>query len=127
MRHTKNENLSLTERCAGAVLASVFACGTTIAIPWMLALKFPGKFMIAFPLLKVFASLVFYLWVSFVGAAALLIGFVYGGYAVLDIFNLIWRSGESHDPELIEAAQNLRIFIPMTIVITFVLLVLRRL
>lgn len=117
-----DETPSTIERMFGAIMASVFTGVTVMAAPWILAWKFPIKFLIFFPLASVFVMPIFYIWILIVAIYALTAGFRYGFFGVLDIFNLIWRTGETNDRVLREAAEKYRALIPVTIFVSYLLI-----
>ncbi|AZP12512.1 hypothetical protein [Undibacterium parvum] len=117
-----DETPSTIERIFGAVMASAFAGGTAIAAPWILAWKYPIKFFIFFPLTSVLVMPMFYVWILIVVIYALSAGFRYGFFGVLDIFNLIWRTGETNDRVLRDAAEKYRVLIPVTIFVSYLLI-----
>lgn len=126
MRYVVDDSPSLIGRITAAVVAFLFAALTTVAVPWYLAWKFPIKFFYLIPMVGVFALHGFYCWAFLIAVAALAIGFIYGFSDTLEIFNLMWGTGESTDPELIKAAQDFRIFIPLTGLVSFLLLAVAR-
>lgn len=126
MRHPEDGPPSLWGRFIGAAMAMVFAMLTSVAIPWFLAWKFPVKLGLLFPMLKVFAFYGFYFWIALVGIFAMTIGYLYGGEAILDVFNLVWKTGETNDKEAKEAAEMMRLIIPATMIVSAFLIVSMR-
>ncbi|MFZ6751312.1 hypothetical protein [Undibacterium sp. Ren11W] len=117
-----DETPSTIERMFGAIVASVFAGITAMAAPWILAWKFPIKFLLFFPLTGVLVMPMFYAWILLVAIYAFTAGFRYGFFGVLDIFNLIWRTGETNDRVLRDAAEKYRALIPITIFVSYLLI-----
>jgi hypothetical protein len=126
MRYIVDDSPSLTGRFVAAVMAFVFAAVTVIAIPWFLAWEFPIKYRFIIPMPRVFGLYGFYCWVFGVSLAALVLGFKSGFTKTLELFNLIWGTGESADLQLIKLARELRSIFPLTGFVSFILIVISR-
>jgi hypothetical protein len=100
---------------------------TALAIPILLAWKFPLRGTKMAPIMAGWPMTVFLLFVGLVATFALVIGFVHGVCGVLDIFNLIWETGESRDKDVAAAADILKklIYAAMRVpIILFVIAIL---
>jgi hypothetical protein len=115
-----DETPSLTSRFIGALMALTFGVITILAIPYMLAWKFPVVAFFLTDNIRAYASLGFYLWALGIGVLAMHTGFRLGGIGVLDLFNQIWGTGETTDRSIIELGHRGRTLIPITAVVSFV-------
>lgn len=118
----RREEPSLFSRVVGASIAFVFSGLTVISIPWLLAWKFPIRLGLLVGIQGLLFVPVFYVWVFVVAVVALHMGFKLGGFQMLDVLNLLWRTGESYDPTVRAMADSLRTTIIWSGVATFVLL-----
>lgn len=124
MPRTIDDAPSFAGRIVGGLLAFLFAGTTAIAAPWILAWKFLLISAFAVPVLRIFALYGLYLWVTIIAFAAMIIGYLYGLIRTLELFNLIWGTGESADTELIQVAREMRTFIPLTFAVSFLLIMM---
>lgn len=126
---TRDDTPSLLGRIIGAVMAFAFMMFTVLAIPILLAWKFPIRGSKVASILAGWPTTVFLLFVGLVAMFALIIGFVHGVYGILDVFNLIWETGESHDKDAAASADILKklIFAAMCVpIVLFVISLLLR-
>ena len=106
---TRNKPLSMIDRTVAAGVAFVLGALTVFTLPWLLARKFPVWmcFILGLSLLIFFKSFL-WCWIVYFACAALYLGFKVGVYDTMDIFNITWRTGDSHDPRVIALAESLR-------------------
>lgn len=116
---------SLFSRVLGALVAFVFSGLTVVSLPWLLAWKFPIRLGLLVGIQWLPFVPIFYIWVLVVALFALHMGFKLGGIETLDVLNLLWKTGESHDPTVQAMAGSLRTTIIWSGIGTFVLLCLR--
>lgn len=126
-RTRTDETPSLAGRLVGAVLASSFTVLTVLVIPLLLSWKFPLKGRYLFPVLTGWGLNMFLFWLGLVAIVAMIVGFVHGFWGVLDIFNLVWRTGESYEPETMDAAMFFRKLILVSVCVPIVIIVVSRL
>jgi hypothetical protein len=113
---------SLVSRIIGALTALLFGALTVFFVPWLLAWKFPIRLGLAVMLPVVLLLRPFlYLWLAYVAVAALSIGYKAGTYDTVDMLNLIWKTGDSHDPRVHAMASALRQTIILSAIGTFLL------
>lgn len=117
------ETVSLTERFFGAIFGMLFSSGTAIALPWVLALKFPFKILKLFFIGVANGSLLLTIWIIFLLVCAFLFGFRNGFFKVLTIFNLIWKTGDSFDKELRRVAENCMTSIFLSCLVSYLLII----
>lgn len=106
--HVAYQTPSIASRVLGAGMAFVFAAASVLSLPWLLGQRFSLRlgWLLGLPVL--FFYPLFYVWVLFVALAALVIGFRVGSYDTMDMFNLIWGTGETSDVKVREMAESLR-------------------
>jgi hypothetical protein len=100
---------SVPSRVTGALAAFVFGALTIATLPWLRARKFPVAvgLAICLPLVIYFRPFC-YFWIAYFACAACYLGFKAGVYGTMDIFNLLRKTGDSHDPKVITLAESLR-------------------
>ena len=84
-------------RILGALMAFVFSSLSVIFLPLMLFWKFPVYFGFSLGVPAIFLFSGICVWGAVVGGMSLVIGFRAGVYETMDIFNVMWRTGESYD------------------------------
>jgi hypothetical protein len=99
---------SLGERMLGAIAAFLFTALTTFGLPWIVAAK--STF---FPIVPIspFLSIVFWTLVFAISIFFFTVGFRFGIYDVMDIFNQIWETGETNNRSIRDAADRYRLII----------------
>lgn len=106
-------------------MAFVFTALTVVSLPWFLAWKFPVRLGGLLGLPGLLFVPVFYVWVLVVAVLALRIGFKAGGHDMMAVLNVIWRTGDSCDPKVLDMAESLRNTVIFSALATFVLLSFR--
>ncbi len=96
-------------RIGGGAAGLVFGGTTVIFLPWLRAAKYPTRFgvFVGLPML-LFALPFVLIWSLIFGVAAMRTGYRAGIWDALDILNIIWKTGESHDPKIHALAESLR-------------------
>ena len=106
--HLPNANFSFAERVSGGLIALVSGALTTFFLPWLLFWKYPIYLGILFGISRFYLMPIFYLWILIIALLSFQAGFTLGFYRVLDVFNILWRTGETYEPQLVEHAYRLR-------------------
>jgi hypothetical protein len=123
-RIEQDDPLSMTERILGALMAFILSGLSAICIPLLLFWKFPVSFGLSLGLASIFLFPGVCLWGSVVAVVSLRIGFNAGIYDTMDVFNVMWRTGENHDPKVHEKAVQIKKIIFLSAMVTLVFLFL---
>lgn len=118
---------TLLGRVTGALMAFAFFILTTFAVPILFAWKFPLRHRALLSPLDGWSLRFFLLWVVLVALFALIIGFVHGAWGTLEMFNLVWRTGDSWDQDMIDSAAQIRKLILITVCVPLVFMIFSRL
>jgi hypothetical protein len=119
-----DDSLSMVERMLGALMAFILTGLTAICIPLFLFWKFPVSFGLSLGLTSIFLFPSICIWGSVAGLVSLRIGYDAGLYDTMDVFNVMWRTGENHDPTVHENAIQLKKLIFLSGIVSMALLFL---
>lgn len=119
-----DDSPGLTGRILGALMAFVFSGLSVIYLPLLLFWKFPIYFGFSLGPPSIFFFPVLCMWGLVVAFSSLAIGFQAGVYETMEIFNVMWQTGESFDPEVHKKVILLKKITAVSAVVTMALLCL---